>query len=103
SVSLAHTDIHSFPTRRSSDLALGKFVVAQSGMSLEDYIKENKVEDVPNFTDVPDNYVDSELVMYSKIVKEAGIFEGSNNNLMARDRKSTRFNSSHVKISYAVF
>lgn len=62
---------------------LGKYVVASSGMSLNEYVEEHKIADVPNFTDVPDDARDQELVTYSKIVKDAGIFQGSNNNLMA--------------------
>ncbi|MET3575412.1 S-layer homology domain-containing protein [Bhargavaea ullalensis] len=62
---------------------LGKYVVATSGKTLSEYVKDNKIADVPNFTDVPNDARDKELVTYSKIVKEAGIFEGSNNNLMA--------------------
>ncbi|MET3575411.1 S-layer homology domain-containing protein [Bhargavaea ullalensis] len=63
--------------------ALGKFVVAQSGMTRDEYVKSKNINAVENFTDVPDNSRDPELVVYSKIVKEAKIFEGSNNNLMA--------------------
>ncbi|WP_040226863.1 S-layer homology domain-containing protein [Bhargavaea cecembensis] len=63
--------------------AFGKYVVAKSGMTLEEYIKEHNISEVKNFADVPDSWADKELVTYSKIVKEAGIFEGSNNQLMA--------------------
>ncbi|EMR07933.1 Parasporal protein [Bhargavaea cecembensis DSE10] len=62
--------------------ALGKFVVAQSGMTQDEYVEEHNIASVENFNDVPDDYVDSELVTYSKIVKHAGIFKGANNNLM---------------------
>ncbi|SEJ63138.1 S-layer homology domain-containing protein [Bhargavaea ginsengi] len=63
--------------------ALGKYVVAKSGMSLDEYVEEHNIADVENFSDVPNDWVDSELVTYSKIVKEAGIFKGSDNKLEA--------------------
>ncbi|EMR06515.1 Parasporal protein [Bhargavaea cecembensis DSE10] len=71
--------------------AFGKYVVAKSGLTLEEYIEEHDISEVENFTDVPDDWSDSELVTYSKIVKEAGIFKGANNklnasNLMPRDQ-----------------
>src|SRR6266511_3514786 len=62
-----HRDLHSFPTRRSSDLTPTAGVLVDAlGSSLQ-------LEDAAH-----------------RAVEE-------------RDRKSTRLNSSHVKISYAVF
>src|SRR5687768_18404129 len=64
-----HRDLHSFPTRRSSDLAAG-----EAGGILDTILKR--------------------LATYiEKAVKT----------LENRDRKSTRLNSSHGYISYAVF
>src|SRR5690606_39428306 len=63
--------------------AFGKYVVAKSGLTLEEYVVEHNISKVENFTDVPDDWVDKELVTYSKIVKDAGIFKGSNNQLEA--------------------
>ncbi|EMR06514.1 Endo-1,4-beta-xylanase A precursor [Bhargavaea cecembensis DSE10] len=63
--------------------AFGKYVVAKSGLTLEEYVEANNISEVENFTDVPDDWVDEELVTYSKIVKEAGIFKGANNKLNA--------------------
>ncbi|MCM3087176.1 S-layer homology domain-containing protein [Bhargavaea ginsengi] len=62
---------------------LGKYVVAKSGMALEEYVESQNIADIENFIDVPDDWADSELVTYSKIVKDAGIFKGSNNRLEA--------------------
>src|SRR5436305_11383717 len=59
-----HRDLHSFPTRRSSDLC-GRVA---------------KVRDA-----------------------EGSVVELSLGNVFGQDRKSTRLNSSHVRISYAVF
>src|SRR5690349_22474805 len=76
-----HRDLHSFPTRRSSDLrdqrsgveALG---VVFGGSGNGEQIAANKVEGV----------------------RAALVWNES-----TADRKSTRLNSSHVEISYAVF
>src|SRR5690606_39739580 len=71
---------------------------------------------VPSFTDVPysrasitslesESETDSRdtTVYVLKIVLRPGIEVTSSDEVTARDRKSTRLNSSHVKISYAVF
>ncbi|WP_257125396.1 S-layer homology domain-containing protein [Bhargavaea cecembensis] len=63
--------------------ALGKYAVKQSGMSLDQYMKTYSIARVENFSDVPNNAPDQELVKYSKIVKDLGIFTGSDNKLMA--------------------
>src|SRR5204862_8346138 len=64
----AHRDLHSFPTRRSSDLPI------------------------------------SSSVSLKRTPLTCGlIFESLNQSIVHKDRKSTRLNSSHVEISYAVF
>src|SRR5690606_41666616 len=68
-----HRDLHSFPTRRSSDL---EFFVALGSVILLSVVV---------FADV----------LKPIIVRDEAYWEA--------DRKSTRLNSSHVKISYAVF
>src|SRR5690606_41790091 len=74
-------DLHSFPTRRSSDLAI-------------DYLRftgksEEEVAVAEAFAKANHLYwtADSPEPLYTDVL----------------DRKSTRLNSSHVKISYAVF
>src|SRR5690606_41547432 len=87
-------DLHSFPTRRSSDLA-SAVSADQLRLTLEnvraafdlnyaffDWKKENRQWDV-----------DHRLARIRARI-DAGDYT---------DRKSTRLNSSHVKISYAVF
>src|SRR5690625_5813127 len=65
-------DLHSFPTRRSSDLGVLLSLQGGSDMGL------------------------FEINEAARLVQEAAHPE-------AKDRKSTRLNSSHVAISYAVF
>src|SRR5690606_41020745 len=69
-----HRDLHSFPTRRSSDLLQN--------------------------LDAGDVGFDDQTV---EITGEKEVAPLSDNQFILRDRKSTRLNSSHVKISYAVF
>src|SRR5699024_11648968 len=90
----AHRDLHSFPTRRSSDLELeegfgidatdiyGLSEVMGPGVALE------CVETKDGLTVWEDHF-------YPEIVHPE--------TLEPLDRKSTRLNSSHVSISYAVF
>src|SRR5439155_19751940 len=77
-----HRDLHSFPTRRSSDL--------------------------PALLHPSDFYSEAYRVIYQAMLE---LFERGRSSvakcpasvLRLRDRKSTRLNSSHVAISYAVF
>src|SRR5436309_11376725 len=71
--SIHHRDLHSFPTRRSSDL-LPRHGCARNWNRMRRACRTRPVSS-------PDADVAARL----------------------RDRKSTRLNSSHVKISYAVF
>src|SRR5436305_13503668 len=73
-----HPHLHSFPTRRSSDLTC---IILHAGR-----LFTNRVQDICS----KEREVFSELFMHI-------IF------CINRDRKSTRLNSSHVRISYAVF
>src|SRR5690606_39718513 len=80
--------LHCFPTRRSSDLGMNEYVVI-SGLSGAGRTTAGDVlEDRGWF--VIDN------LPVALIPDVAGLVPVS-------DRKSTRLNSSHVKISYAVF
>src|SRR5690606_42120406 len=80
-------NLHSFPTRRSSDL-----IFYSTGYSLNDYEQAKarihrigQTKKVTYIHLIAQDTVDQEVVM------------------ALADRKSTRLNSSHVKISYAVF
>src|SRR5437773_12254542 len=79
----AHRDLHSFPTRRSSDLC----------------------EIAPGKSLKPERHMYEELIY---ILRGAGAttvwVDGSSKQTFEwQDRKSTRLNSSHITISYAVF
>src|SRR5690606_40780493 len=93
--------LHSFPTRRSSDL-----------QTLIDFVREHsKVPVIETGAGVCHTYVEStaKLDDAASIVVNAKVSRPSVCNALdtmivdRADRKSTRLNSSHVKISYAVF
>src|SRR5438270_5409716 len=75
-----HQVLHSFPTRRSSDLFLAGFVPKNCG----DWMTEKE------------RIMDFSVQLGSLNRAVAAVTE-------LKDRKSTRLNSSHSQISYAVF
>src|SRR5690606_39508562 len=89
--------LHSFPTRRSSDLALLSSLLAFS------CAKNNQTESRTE-TDNPAGFVyagdppPAELPSLEQLEAQSEF-----DSLTEEDRKSTRLNSSHVKSSYAVF
>src|SRR5690606_40323896 len=81
-----HRDLHSFPTRRSSDLP--QRGAAGAGAQVDERATRRLA--------LPHRAVrDRQLIGAELAVAHDAMGEG--------DRKSTRLNSSHVKISYAVF
>src|SRR5207249_11473782 len=90
SCSAPHRDLHSFPTRRSSDLRRGE-VERQAGAAA--------------IGEVMDGLHDDEVEYAVRVVASVAAHdvEGVAVDAGGRDRKSTRLNSSHVSISYAVF
>src|SRR5690606_41243077 len=89
--------LRSFPTRRSSDLIqAGTADMVISGETLQNWAPNAALMAVPYaFRDLD----------HVKSVVEGDIGEQIKQEISdeAGDRKSTRLNSSHVKISYAVF
>src|SRR5204862_8068275 len=82
SLSRDHRHLHSFPTRRSSDLVVF-------------YPREKR-----NLSPSPVHGIGSAPdPRWDNVRHNMGYIRGYG----ARDRKSTRLNSSHVEISYAVF
>src|SRR5207248_3653679 len=94
---LPHRDLHSFPTRRSSDLHMG--VDASPRPGFDSWIS------VPG----QGKYIDPEFNVDGKRIEAKGyVTDLFNEKAVAfirqkQDRKSTRLNSSHRTISYAVF
>src|SRR5947209_16704363 len=87
--SVDHRDLHSFPTRRSSDLEISAKVIV-AGQS---------VMNVPG---------DGRLILSGGLQINNGaplLMTGDGDLALSgpQDRKSTRLNSSHANISYAVF
>src|SRR5690606_39535760 len=96
-------NLHSFPTRRSSDLDTSKdfFASEDAGqISFPVLLSKEYSSDVTvNFEVIDGTAINGTHynVVSNSVVIPAGETQGN------IDRKSTRLNSSHVKISYAVF
>src|SRR5699024_11394613 len=87
-----HQNLHSFPTRRSSDLKNG---------DVDEFITYYLADLAKNLSGL--------IVVCNGKLSDQGrkAFEQFTDQILVRenkgDRKSTRLNSSHVSISYAVF
>src|SRR5690606_39541611 len=97
-----HRNLHSFPTRRSSDLKevqsripWGTVIVFGIGISLGTAL----------LTTQAGQWLGQQVVVRTGLdaFGPLGVFSILAAFLILIDRKSTRLNSSHVKISYAVF
>lgn len=64
-------------TRSDAVKMFAKYVLSTKDMTLDEYVKEYKLDSYDNFTDIPDSFNDKELINYAKIVKREGIFTGS--------------------------
>src|SRR5690606_39601490 len=95
SYSAPHRDLHSFPTRRSSDLQ-----VLAWGQNTRRHGEQRK--DTQRSGRQPSAHQGTGGNEAGPRETPAQPAEG-NPAIPSRDRKSTRLNSSHVKISYAVF
>src|SRR5690606_41679125 len=84
-----HRHLHSFPTRRSSDLRKGLLSTQQQLVRPLKVMESNKHEH-------PD-------LDYRSLTRIGWLSLSPHLVTAYQDRKSTRLNSSHVKISYAVF
>src|SRR5690606_40722434 len=89
-LSRAHRDLHSFPTRRSSDL---------------DELTQSRNQFCPEPFHRCFCSVDRGRQFLQGVQVHGPQFDVKRQRciMSTRDRKSTRLNSSHVKISYAVF
>src|SRR5204863_6369157 len=94
-----HRDLHSFPTRRSSDLVSGLVYVVTP-------VKLSITSGCPtiNLGRAFTNHRSPGLFLFGvRASPRNASFNPSSSMAYRRDRKSTRLNSSHVEISYAVF
>src|SRR5690606_41332518 len=96
-------DLHSFPTRRSSDLLVcaGVFNLGD-GVRLVEKRGQFMQQAVPAGTGAMAAILgldDDQVRAACAAAAQGNVVEAVN----LKDRKSTRLNSSHVKISYAVF
>src|SRR5690606_40937334 len=98
-----HLALHSFPTRRSSDLLyfdghsgelLGDFVPWQ-GTAADIFVQAQFPVHSGRILGLPGRILISIMGVVVAMLSITGII------IWRRDRKSTRLNSSHVKISYA--
>src|SRR5690606_41974681 len=90
------TCLHSFPTRRSSDLKLLQSVRAVPARPRGAGQQELSVRGVHRARVAARDVLPRSLDRHREAHAQPGLAVGV-------DRKSTRLNSSHVKISYAVF
>src|SRR5690606_40103474 len=95
-----HRDLHSFPTRRSSDLDSGFAVPALYELcEKESVFFIIRLKSNAQLQSLAKEYHPSTAAL--DVSKTECYFEETI--YQAKDRKSTRLNSSHVKSSYAVF
>src|SRR5688572_31331843 len=88
----AHPHLHSFPTRRSSDLNIPDAIMSELGNLLQ----------VPCAIRKPGGVARTRLA-FALASLCLVLLTGCNSRPSETDRKSTRLNSSHSQISYAVF
>src|SRR5207253_10699919 len=85
--------LHSFPTRRSSDLAVERDQLRRDGAAIDRLLAQGGGGDG----------LPTEALSAIGSVQHAPELSNALKELSDKDRKSTRLNSSHVAISYAVF
>src|SRR5688500_19262492 len=90
-----HRYLHSFPTRRSSDLVINETLVKKLGIKNPEEVLGRDLRISRNMW--------CTIVGVVKDFKTNSLREAVKPLVLAQDRKSTRLNSSHLVISYAVF
>src|SRR5690606_40594647 len=94
SPSRQHRDPHSFPTRRSSDLSQHELIAEAEGATDDwtPYLRRTVIRALAMANGIKAADIPPEWATIQPRWRDPRL-----------DRKSTRLNSSHVKISYAVF
>src|SRR5690606_40904485 len=98
-----HRHLHSFPTRRSSDLVVQLLAAAQAKIELDATVAVMKVQRnqrIAALLGLADQFLDL-FGVQQQLAGTGGFGADVRRGGGQRDRKSTRLNSSHVKISYA--
>src|SRR5206468_10481413 len=97
--SFAHRPLHSFPTRRSSDLTFrhGGWYAPNGSAAIEDRNGDGRPDLIVVRRDDEDGVENSATLILNDTAPNRPPLTS------AADRKSTRLNSSHDQISYAVF
>src|SRR5690606_41980178 len=99
SSAISHRDLHSFPTRRSSDLRRKHFEILRPFDPLGKFARQTAV-----FAKHFHEFFAAEIPQHKPEFQRTKTPAELNAVIHSvLDRKSTRLNSSHVKISYAVF
>src|SRR5690606_41799736 len=98
-----HRDLHSFPTRRSSDL--GEIPAEVVDDLRGDARPVDRIDRADRMAPLEEQVAGDGLDEILALVEDAldRDVEDVRVGERVQDRKSTRLNSSHVKISYAVF
>src|SRR5205807_10376776 len=101
-LSCSHTyrDHNSFPTRRASDLAAKRMDVRARSATVDATLVK------PRHIGIVACSAEGAALCYRTIVHEGAALLGEHEHpeiTLSSDRKSTRLNSSHLVISYAVF
>src|SRR5439155_25187213 len=89
--------LHSFPTRRSSDLSFSRGLHQRLGLARVMLHDPSLILLDEPYTGLDANAVDTLNQMLDEAISAGKTI------ILTTDRKSTRLNSSHVAISYAVF
>src|SRR5690606_42027820 len=97
--SCSHHSLHSFPTRRSSDLEIEARLITADRMASIGTLAAGVAHSINN----PLAYIMANIDFALESLDPTAPTELAESLREARDRKSTRLNSSHVKNSYAVF
>src|SRR5690606_40867936 len=98
-----HSQLPSFPTRRSSDLFIYAAFLQEASTLLQNPTLMKRSEEMTAIGDAWRDFALDISRIYKNRKSGSDVYERLADqlvNLAERDRKSTRLNSSHVKISY---